>query len=410
MTRFFHRVEHTVATLGLAMAMLACGAAPDHGSTGDDGGALDGGSGGGSGSGSDGSGSMPGLGLHTSEGQIYDSNGDVVRLTGVNWFGLETTDFKPHGLWMRTLDQLLDSVATAGFNTIRLPYCNTALTSSSNSALDTNMNPDLVGKTGLEIMDKVVAGAGARGIKVILDRHTLHGEPNTNVTLWYDSQVSEQQWIADWVMLAQHYQGNPTVIGFDLQNEPHGTARWGNGDPATDWQLAAQKAGDAILAVNSDLLIIVEGVEQYDNQFYWWGGQLMGAATHPVTLAVPNKLIYSPHDYPASLFNQTWFTDPTYPANLPAEWDANWGYLAKGRTAPIVIGEFGSRLQTTSDMQWMSALAHYISTNALSFTYWALNPDSGDTGGILGDDWTTIDQTKMAILTPILAPKLPANN
>ena len=43
-------------------------------------------------------------------------------------------------------------------------------------------------------------------------------------------------------------------------------------------------------------------------------------------------------------------------------------------------------------------------------SYWALNPDSGDTGGILGDDWITIDQTKMAILTPILAAKLPANN
>jgi endoglucanase len=406
----------TSLRFGFAIALAACaGPTPDtpgdgaHGSGSDNGG--DGGTGSGTVDGGGGSGSGTiGQGLHAVGGKIYDGSGELVRITGVNWFGLETPDYKPHGLWMRTLDQLLDSIQTAGFNAIRLPYCNTALTTSASSALDTNLNPDLVGKTGLQIMDLVIAGASARGIKVILDRHTLHGEPNTDVTLWYDSQVSEQQWIDDWVMLAQRYKGNPTVIGFDLQNEPHGTARWGNGDPATDWQIAAQKAGNAVLAANPDLLIIVEGVEQFNNQFYWWGGQLMGAATYPVQLSIPDKLVYSPHDYPSSIFAQTWFSDPTYPANLPGVWDANWGYLSKANTAPILIGEFGSMLQTTSDQQWIDALAQYITTNGLSFTYWALNPDSGDTGGILEGDWTTIDPVKLAALTPILAPLLPANN
>jgi aryl-phospho-beta-D-glucosidase BglC (GH1 family) len=44
----------------------------------------------------------------------------------------------------------------------------------------------------------------------------------------------------------------------------------------------------------------------------------------------------------------------------------------------------------------------------MSFTFWSLNPESGDTGGILADDWLTVNQDKMAYLTPILAPLLPA--
>jgi len=37
----------------------------------------------------------------------------------------------------------------------------------------------------------------------------------------------------------------------------------------------------------------------------------------------------------------------------------------------------------------------------ISWTYWSWNPDSGDTGGILADDWTSVNQNKVAKLTPI---------
>ena len=88
-------------------------------------------------------------------------------------------------------------------------------------------------------------------------------------------------------LLAKRYAGNDAVIGVDLHNEPHGKATWGSGDPATDWRLAAEKAGNAILAANPNLLIIVEGIEQYKGDWYWWGGNLMGARADPVRLNVP---------------------------------------------------------------------------------------------------------------------------
>jgi endoglucanase len=275
----------------------------------------------------------------------------------------------------------------------------------SASGIDFNLNPDLEGKAPPEILDILVDKAGALGLRVILDRH--RPDANAQSELWYTDAVPEQRWIADWVALAERYRGNRTVIAFDLHNEPHGAATWGDDNQATDWRAAATRAGDAILAANPDLLIVVEGIESYADEYYWWGGQLRGAADAPVELAVPERLVYSAHDYPASLFEQPWFSDPTYPANLPGVWSETWGYLAEGGTAPVLVGEFGTFYETESDRQWLQTLAQYIGERGLSFTFWSLNPNSGDTGGILLDDWQTVHEEKMAVLAPILAPQLP---
>ena len=69
----------------------------------------------------------------------------------------------------------------------------------------------------------------------------------------------------------------------------------GDGNPKTDWRLAAERAGNAILAANPDWLILVEGVEKYNNDWYWQGGNLAGARQYPVRLSHPDKLVYSPH-------------------------------------------------------------------------------------------------------------------
>src|SRR5262249_44464246 len=232
--------------------------------------------------------------------------------------------------------------------------------------------------------------------------------------LWYTSAYPESRWISDWVMLATRYAGNPTVIGADLHNEPHGPAAWGTGG-ANDWRLAAQRAGDAIMAANPNRLIAVEGIETYAGRSYWWGGNLAGARDFPVVLNVANRLVYSPHDYPASVYPQPWFSDPSYPNNLPTVWDQAWGYLFRQNIAPVWLGEFGSKLATTVDQQWANAMVNYLSGNmnlngtsvlqpgqqGPSWTWWSWNPNSGDTGGILADDWQRVLTKKVQLLQPI---------
>jgi aryl-phospho-beta-D-glucosidase BglC (GH1 family) len=275
-------------------------------------------------------------------------------------------------------------------------------TASTPKNIDFGKNPELMGKKPLDILDQIVAGAKQRGLRIVLDRHRPDAYSQSEV--WYTAQYSEQRWIDDWKMLATHYLGEATVVGFDLHNEPHGQATWGSGVMTTDWRLAAERAGNAVLGINPDLLIIVEGVEQINNQYYWWGGNLMAAGANPVRLDVTNHLVYSPHDYPASVYGQSWFSAPNYPNNLAGVWDMNWGYLVKQNIAPILIGEFGTKYQTQSDQQWLATLVGYIVQNSMSFTYWCWNPDSGDTGGILQDDWMSIHTDKQAAVAPALAP------
>jgi len=338
---------------------------------------------------------------HTNGSQILDSNNQPVKIAGINWFGIETASYAPHGLWSRGYQEMMDQIKTLGFNTIRLPYSNEALKAGvMPNGIDYAKNPDLKDLNPLQVMDKIVDYAGKIGLKIILDRH--RPDSTGQSSLWYSGSVPESKWISDWEMLAKHYTGNTTIIGADLHNEPHDNACWGCGDTNTDWKLAAEKAGNAVLAVNPNWLIIVEGVQAVNNNYYWWGGNLSGVKTTPINLSVANRVVYSPHDYPSSVSGQPWFNEANYPNNLATIWDSNWGYIQKNNIAPVMLGEFGTKLTTASDQQWLDTLIGYLGENNINWTYWSFNPNSGDTGGILNDDWTTVNQDKMNRLTKIL--------
>lgn len=338
-------------------------------------------------------------------GKLVNAACQPVRLTGVNWFGMETDAFAPHGLEVRNWQDMLDQIAHAGFNTIRFPFSNQFFDPTSiPKGINYQKNPDLKGLRGLALLDRLIQGAGQRGLKVILDRHRPTAQAQSE--LWYTDQISESRWIADWVMLARHYRGNPTVIGADLHNEPHGPATWGSGDLKTDWRLAAERAGNAILAVNPDWLIIVQGIEEYQGDWYWWGGNLEGAAQFPVRLLYPDKLVYSIHDYGPEVYPQSWFWDPWFPHNLPALWQRYWAYLPlEGQT--VLVGEFGARsVGLDKEGIWLRSLVAFMQANGFSYTYWAWNPDSGDTGGLLKADWTTLDQAKLQRLAASQSPPI----
>src|SRR5689334_2985325 len=112
---------------------------------------------------------------HTSGNQILDSNNQQVRIAGINWFGLETANYAPHGLWTRGYKEMLDQIKSLGYNTIRLPYANQLFDAGSTpNSIDYSKNPDLAGLTGLQIMDKVIEYCGQIGLRIILDRHAIN--------------------------------------------------------------------------------------------------------------------------------------------------------------------------------------------------------------------------------------------
>ncbi|XHM95761.1 cellulase family glycosylhydrolase [Peterkaempfera sp. SMS 1(5)a] len=352
----------------------------------------------------------PGSGYwHTSGRQILDAGNQPVRIAGINWFGFETSNDVVHGLWSRDYKSMIDQMKSLGYNTIRLPYSDDIFKGTMPNSINFyNMNADLQGLNSLQVMDKIVNYAGSIGLKVILDRH--RPDASGQSALWYTSSVPESTWLSNLTAIATRYVGNSAVVGIDLHNEPHDPACWGCGDTSTDWRLAAQRGGNAVLAANPNLLIFVEGVQTFNGSSTWWGGNLQGAAQYPVQLSVANRLVYSAHEYGTSVASQPWFTDPSFPSNMSAIWDKNWGYLFNQNIAPVWVGEFGTTLQSATDQTWLKTLVQYLRPTAqygadsFQWTFWSWNPDSGDTGGILNDDWSTVNTVKDGYLAGIKAP------
>jgi endoglucanase len=347
--------------------------------------------------------------LSTKGNQIVDEAGNTVRLTGINWFGGEGYNYVPAGLWADSYQGHLEKMKSVGFNTIRLTMSDEMFDSSAvTNGIDYSKNPDLAGLTRLQVYDKVIDHAGKLGMKVILDHHRNDGGAGTNEHgLWYTSRHPESTVIANWKMLAKHYAGNETVIGADLHNEPSVTATWG-GSAATDWASAAERIGNAIQTVNKDWLLFVEGTE--------WSSTLAGAQSRPIHFDTPNKLVYSPHAYGHSVGNFSWLNDPAYPNNLPAQYDKMWGYLYKNDTAPILLGEWGGLFNSSAEQTWARTMGKYLNGDwnldgksdiaagdkGMSWTFWAWTPESGDVGGILMDDYKTINQSKINLIKPAM--------
>jgi endoglucanase len=377
---------------------------------------------------------------HTSGNQILDSNDQVVRLAGVNWYGFETPDFLAHGLWAQDYKTILNTIKSNGYNVIRIPFSNQMVESNpiptnfTDFANGVPANTVLVGQTALADLDTIVSYAGSIGLRVILDNHRSEaGSSNEASGLWYTSTYTQANWIADWQTLALRYSasqftfnGSPTVIGVDLRNEPHSNGSTGScwtGDTATNgcpvtltsqnWPVAATAAGNAVLAVNPHLLVFVEGTDCYNGVCGWQGGNLLGVASHPLTLSVANQLVYSAHDYGPNLFQQPWFNSSTTPASLTAIWGQYWGYISAGGIAPVWLGEFGTTNNDTdientaagSQGQWFQALVGFLqATPAIQWTYWALNGE--DTYGLLDSnyDQTPASALKQSLLAGIQSP------
>jgi endoglucanase len=345
-------------------------------------------------------------------------------LTGLNWFGFETAQFKPHGLWSRDMKSVLKQIKDLKFNCVRIPWTDAMLNPGATIQIDSYgtdpysgispMNGEIKDiKSPLLLLDQLVKYCQELNLKVILDNHARIADGYLAETIWYSSVVSEAKWIENWVFLANRYKDYDAVIGLDLDNEPHGkvagspqTATWGNSNPATDWNKAVERCGNAILAVNPNVLIVAEGIEAYGSDNYWWGGNLIGAKTHPIVLSKPNKLIYSPHEYGPTVYGQPWFEDATFPANMPGIWDKYFGYLYNDNTAPLLVGEFGIKTLGGKDEIWVKKFLTYMGSK-YSWTFWCFNPNSGDTGGIVGDDWSTLVQWKYDLLKPYLAAEIP---
>jgi endoglucanase len=353
--------------------------------------------------------SIPSSAFYVDKGKFYNQNNRVMQIRGVNWFGFETSDHVVHGLWARPWKSMISQMKNLGFNAVRIPICPATLHGASVSSIDFSKNPDLANKNSLQILDLVVNEFNRQGFYILLDHH----RPDCNAIseLWTINGYTEANWIDDLVLMAKRYKALPLFLGIDLKNEPHGLASWGTGNLTTDWNKAAERAAAKVLAANPKLLIYVEGIAESSQCSgtlgHWWGGNLEPLKCTP--LAIPaNKLVLSPHVYGPDVSNQSYFNEATFPTNMPAIWRAHFGQFRTAGYA-VSLGEFGGRYGhggNAKDKVLQDALVKYLLKNGMTNAfYWSWNPNSGDTGGILQDDWITPWKDKMDLLLTLWRKK-----
>jgi endoglucanase len=264
------------------------------------------------------------LPLHTEGRFILDSSGRRLKLAGVNWYGAEEKDHVVGGLDLADLRFVAHWLKVEGFNSVRLPWSNELYESDpliADSAVAAN--PPLKGKHAMQVLDAVIDALAREGLVVVLDNHTstadwccFRGDGNE---LWYRDSYPESAWISDWQGIVRRYLHQPAVVAVDLRNEVRDGATWGGNDPQLDWHAAAERAGNAILSVNPNLLIVVEGVNSATD--------LRGMASLPVRLEVAHRVVYSPHDYLSDHDGLSRYQQ------LEAQLDGAWGYVRSSRAA-----------------------------------------------------------------------------
>jgi endoglucanase len=341
--------------------------------------------------------------LSTKGNQLVDHHGRPVRLACIGWNQVNKEI---------PLERQTALMAEQGFNCIRFSWANATM------------------QADLTTIDRIAAAAQQAGLRMILDNHTNepgHGDRDNwgaqqKNGLWYDQggasdgtdgggntgTVTDAKFLADWQHVARHYAGNPTIIGFDLRNEPLNYPHmsvWGGG---SDRDIASMytRVGNAILAIDPAKLIVVEPPSS----------DCRGVRRHPLTLDVPNKLVYSVHEYPGEISGQPVSSGP----GLIDRMNTMWGWLINENVAPVFVGEMGSSMRSEQSKAWAQTIVPYLNGTGpnglhippggqgVSTDWWAWgylagqNPD-----GSLEADWKTPRPEQEAVYGKLRQVALP---
>lgn len=386
--------------------------------------------------------------FHTSDVWIEDSHNCKVRLAGVTWYGMQTVNYVPAGLDFLKYTSILREIKDLGFNSIRIPLTDILVKDNNRIRVGQYIekNPELKGLHPLQVLDRIVAAATKLHLVIILDNHDsypitaaqVHTERKAANPFWRAQGIPEKTWIHDWIVLARHFQHNPTVIGFDLRNEPHTAgpgpwtlkryleqgATWGPYPNAqhpsklwksdTDWAAAATRCADAVLKINPHLLMFIEGVQLYPYKSapghvdqYWWGSILRGVLVDPIRLTVPNRVVYSPHEWGPWKDREPQFYGKINLKSMSKVFTRNWAFIlnSKSKTvrAPIWLGEFNtcntnrSCVYSTNrpEGEWFHALIEFLRENPeVGWSYYPINGtnslDERSNNSILDRGWRKV--------------------
>jgi endoglucanase len=257
---------------------------------------------------------------HTKGDQIVDAQGREIHLRGINlgnWLvpegymwqfgghvqsareieGLVTELIGPErsrAFWRTWRDTYVTKddvrlIHRAGFNSIRVPIHYKFFASDD--------------AEGFQLIDRLVQWCKAEDIYLVLDMHAAPGgQTGTNIDdsngypwLFTDSSA-QQQFLDTWQRIARHYRSEPTILGYDLLNEP--IPNYPRLMPLNPLLEPLYKRVSAVIRKEDANHILILGGAQWDNNFDVFGPPFDSNLIyewHRYKVAVPDQSVVQPY-------------------------------------------------------------------------------------------------------------------
>ncbi len=230
-------------------------------------------------------------------------------------------------------------IRKTGMNTIRMPFHYKLFTDEDYMGLSVNQD-------GFQRLDSLVSWCRESNIYLILDMHDAPGgQTGDNIDDSYGypwlmtSEASQKQFTDIWKRIAEHYQNEPVILGYDLLNEPIATY-FPNEKEKLNAALEPlyKRAVAAIREVDKNHIILLGGAQ--------WNGNFR--VFHDSKF--DDKMMYTCHRY--------WCD--TLQTNIQ-----DFVSFRDSVNLPIYMGETGENTD-----QWIGAWTRLMERNNIGWTYW----------------------------------------
>jgi endoglucanase len=213
---------------------------------------------------------------------LVDENGTTVSLRGVA-FGNNVWSNPTLPNAYHHAEHDFERVASWGMNAVRF-YLNYAL-------FEDDSAPYQYKQSGWDWVDRNVAWAKAHGVRLILNLHVPQGGFQSNGdggALW-SAPENQARFVALWRAIAERYENEPTIAGYDLLNEPRPTTS------SSQWSDLATRTIAALREVDERHLVFVERTNSVGDD--WSNDSEMNFFLVPDENAVYEFHFYEPFEY-----------------------------------------------------------------------------------------------------------------
>lgn len=254
----------------------------------------------------------------------------------------------------------IDFIASTGANTIRLPFHYKLFTDEDYMGLTS-------GQDGFARLDSAVLWCKSNNLYLILDMHDAPGgQTGDNIDDSYgypwlfESEKSQQQFVDIWCKIAEHYKDEPTILGYELINEPIATYFDNQDELNSKLEPLYKRTVAAIREVDPNHVILL-GAPQWNSNFE----PLKDTDFDP-------QIMYTCHRYGG-------------PATAPAI--QSYIDFRDKSNRPMYMGELGHNTD-----QWQADFVQVMKDNNIGYTFWPYKKkdDSCMMGVVMPEEWEEV--------------------